>query len=465
MTFFKRPLMVLVLLLMALVPLGLTHSTANAQNNRYFPETGYAIPNDAIWNYFQGRGGVDTFGYPVSNVFTLQGFQVQVFQRHVLQVSNNAARPLNLLDPSLMPVTVVNGSTFPAYNADIAADAPAPNTPNYGDAVVEYISDTVPNTWEGASVGFQNYFYSAAPASGSGQRALVALEVWGFPTSAPARDPNNSNFIYQRFQRGIMHYDATTGVTRGILLGDAFKSVMTGNNLPADLAQNLANSPFLRLYAPGQPNSMARTAPNFDPPITRENTNLDNAFVPSENPPVGTPVASTTATVAATGTAATATVTATGTPATATPGTTTPTATATAGTTTPTATPEVVSQAQVFLIGVDTGGPIGCNDSAVPITVSIDPTNQPLQPALEALFAIKTEYYPQTELYNSLYRSDLQVQSIETANGLTTVNLVGEYQIGGTCDEPRVVAQLEQTALQFDYVQDVEFTINGNPID
>ncbi len=73
----------------------------------------------------------------------------------------------------------------------------------------------------------------------------MALELWGFPTSQPARDPNNHNFIYQRFQRGILHYDATSGVTRGILLGDAFKSVLTGQNLPTDTAQELRHSPFL----------------------------------------------------------------------------------------------------------------------------------------------------------------------------------------------------------------------------
>ena len=62
--------------------------------------------------------------------------------------------------------------------------------------------------------------------------ALFSLEIWGAPISQPAQDPGNSNFIYQRFQRGIMHYTADQG-TRGILLADYVKQIMLGTTLPA----------------------------------------------------------------------------------------------------------------------------------------------------------------------------------------------------------------------------------------
>src|SRR5690606_36484534 len=122
-------------------------------------------------------------------------------------------------------------------------------------------------------VAFNNYFYSTAGSTPPNLAALYALEVWGFPTSAPARDPNSNDFIYQRFQRGIMHFDADTNVTRGILLGDAFKSVMTGVQLPQDLEADMADSPFLRLYDPTKPNSLSGTFPNHVPPLTREDSN------------------------------------------------------------------------------------------------------------------------------------------------------------------------------------------------
>ncbi len=216
-------------LLLASVLLALaSHQPSHAQDARAFPQTGFRVDNDVVWNYFQARGGVDTFGYPVSTLMTYQGFPVQIFQRHVLQVAGQSARPLNLLDPDIMPITQLNGSTFPGYSAAIASGAPPPSAPDYGGAVQRFLDAQVPNTWQGQSVGFMRYYLSAAPANAGSLRTLLALEVWGFPTSQPARDPSNNNFIYQRFQRGIMHYDATTGVTRGILLGDAFKSMSGG---------------------------------------------------------------------------------------------------------------------------------------------------------------------------------------------------------------------------------------------
>ncbi len=53
---------------------------------RYFSQTGFRIDNDAIWTYFQARGRVDVFGYPVSRTFTLLGCQAQMFQRQIAQV-------------------------------------------------------------------------------------------------------------------------------------------------------------------------------------------------------------------------------------------------------------------------------------------------------------------------------------------------------------------------------------------
>ena len=40
------------------------------------------------------------------------------------------------------------------------------------------------------------------------------MERWGAPISQPAADPGNAGFVYQRFQRGVMHYRAGTGTDR-----------------------------------------------------------------------------------------------------------------------------------------------------------------------------------------------------------------------------------------------------------
>ncbi|MCL5946437.1 MAG: hypothetical protein M1298_00225, partial [Chloroflexi bacterium] len=42
-------------------------------DSRYFPQTGFRIGNDTIWDYFNRRGGVTAFGYPTSRAFTFEG--------------------------------------------------------------------------------------------------------------------------------------------------------------------------------------------------------------------------------------------------------------------------------------------------------------------------------------------------------------------------------------------------------
>jgi hypothetical protein len=260
---------------------GAVSAHAQQPEGRHFTATGFTIENDDIWSYFQARGAEDTFGYPISRTFVLSGTEVQIFQRHVLQVSNGQVQPLNLLDPELMPVTRFNHSTFPEHDPEVAAAAPAEGAANYAEEVSQLLEERVPDAWQGQQVGFYDYYLAAAP-DGAESPALVALEIWGFPTSEPAHDPNNQNFVYQRFQRGIMHHDATDGVTRGILLGQAFKSLLTGEELPGDLEGDLTDSPYLRLYDPTQPGSLAREVTDVSPQITEENTDMTFAMRPVE---------------------------------------------------------------------------------------------------------------------------------------------------------------------------------------
>ena len=100
---------------LALLDTGLTTSlTASAQTSdpRFFDQTGFRIDDDTFWAYFGQRGGVHTFGYPVSRDFPLLGFQVQIFQRVVMQRQpDGTVRTMNLLDEGLLPYTRINGSS------------------------------------------------------------------------------------------------------------------------------------------------------------------------------------------------------------------------------------------------------------------------------------------------------------------------------------------------------------------
>ena len=72
---------------------------------------------------------------------------------------------------------------------------------------------------------------------------------------------------------------------------------------------------------------------------------------------------------------------------------------------------------------------------------------------------------PAQLLYNALYRSSLAVQSLAIdAQGQATVKLSGALVVGGVCDDPRVFAQLAETALQFSTVKGVTALVNGQEL-
>jgi hypothetical protein len=219
-----------------------------AHDERYFSETGYRIDNDAIWSYFVARGRVPVFGFPVSRTFVLLGCQVQVFQRQIAQsCAGRDVSLMNLLDPEIFPYELVNGSALPAADQAMKAETPSVGSPGYGSAIVDFVRASAPDSFEGLAVGFGRTFLAAV----AGDNPLLDLEIWGAPISRPRRDPGNTNFVYQRFQRGVMHFDAVSGRTQGLLLADYVKGILRGRDLPADLAQAARGSKYFAQYCPG----------------------------------------------------------------------------------------------------------------------------------------------------------------------------------------------------------------------
>jgi N-acetylmuramoyl-L-alanine amidase len=244
---------------------------AVSNDERYFQQTGYRIGEDGFWNYFRVRGGVRSFGYPVSNVFTLYGMKVQIFQRQILQLRpDGGVQTMNLLDDGLLPYTRMNGSTFPAPDPNVINQSPKPDAPDYHAKMLEFVKATAPDNWDGEQVNFARTFFGSVrpeeaypngiPDGGDGLVPYFNLEIWGLPTSRPMHDPTNPSFIYQRFQRGIMHYDKGCGCTQGLLLADYVKALMTGKNLPSDLAEQAKASKLIGQFKPGQAQALARPA-------------------------------------------------------------------------------------------------------------------------------------------------------------------------------------------------------------
>jgi LysM repeat protein len=131
--------------------------------------------------------------------------------------------------------------------------------------------------------------------------------------------------------------------------------------------------------------------------------------------------------------------------------------------------PGQFDRVNIHLIALEDGGQsgpeVGCGDSVVSVEVTVAPTPAPLTAALEKLLSIEDQYYGASGLYNALYQSDLAVDDVQIANREATVHLSGTPMVGGTCDVPRVKAQLEHTALQFSTVDTVSIFVNGTPLD
>lgn len=123
---------------------------------------------------------------------------------------------------------------------------------------------------------------------------------------------------------------------------------------------------------------------------------------------------------------------------------------------------------KIFLIAIEDNGKagslVGCGDSAVPVIVTIPKTQGVLRAALEKLLSAKQQFYGESGLYNALYQSNLQVAGVTIEQGKAIIHLTGTLMLGGTCDAPRVQAQIEQTALQFSTVSAVDVFINDKPL-
>ena len=220
-----------------------------------FQETGFAVADGPIGTYFAARGGVRTFGPPVSNAFPLLGSTIQIFRDHVLKLEpNGAVTTVNLFALGAIPFRNVGGRIIPEVDPYLVATAPVPGTPDYAARVQAFIQETVPNQWENMPVGFHQAFVGTVRAEDAlpngGERALLtgfSHEIWGLPVSRPMRDAQNPNVVLLRWERGVMAWDRQSGVVTTVPLGETFKQVLTGEGLgPGGPPQRPARSSCCR---------------------------------------------------------------------------------------------------------------------------------------------------------------------------------------------------------------------------
>ncbi len=135
----------------------------------------------------------------------------------------------------------------------------------------------------------------------------------------------------------------------------------------------------------------------------------------------------------------------------------------------PAATSAATTTVRVYLISLGNGtvgaGTVGCGDTLVAVERRVPATRAPLTAAIRELLATKGQAVSQLGLYSALAHAELTIDRIVMEGGTARIQLVGQLRLGGECDNPRVKAQLEQTARQFPTVKDTAITINGVALD
>ena len=116
------------------------------------------------------------------------------------------------------------------------------------------------------------------------------------------------------------------------------------------------------------------------------------------------------------------------------------------------------SKVKVYLVAVDdkgkSGRKIGCDDSLVAVTRTINAATPTLKAAMEELVAISGD--DDKKLGNYVFGPELKVESVKLSKGTATIRFSGHISVAGICDEPRITEQIMATAKQFPNVKRVK---------
>jgi polysaccharide biosynthesis protein PslG len=276
--------LVAILVLSAMVPLNaapleteLDAPLDQQSDPRMFPETGFAVTDQDVWDFYNARGGPATFGYPISRMFQFRDLDTQFFERQVVvKVAGQGVGLINVMD--LLPYSPIDGYQIPTSDPGWVAGAPSLTAPDFPALASAYVADWVPDVWREQPVNFRTLLVSSIPGSlyqGNLQAQVVAaVQIWGFPVSQVTQDPQRPSIWAQRFQRGVAVYNAENRTSRFLPFGSYLYRVIAGSLQPEDLANQARNSGLWAQYNPLEPRWVNR--PNLLP-----QTNLTMAFRPT----------------------------------------------------------------------------------------------------------------------------------------------------------------------------------------
>jgi len=173
----KRALLLLLLIALTAAGLYLLDPSGYAQERgtRYFPETGHNLQG-AFFNYFQEKGGVEIFGYPITEEFQEDGLLVQYFQRARLVLTGSRGEKAS-----------GSGEVKVAPLGELLGHRSPPFEPTYHFPYRYY-----PQTGHALSFAFLDYY-----------EAQGGEEVFGYPITEPFFE---RGLIVQYLQRARMEW-------------------------------------------------------------------------------------------------------------------------------------------------------------------------------------------------------------------------------------------------------------------
>ncbi|KAA0976067.1 hypothetical protein FQ154_12215 [Paeniglutamicibacter gangotriensis] len=119
----------------------------------------------------------------------------------------------------------------------------------------------------------------------------------------------------------------------------------------------------------------------------------------------------------------------------------------------------------IFYVAVDDQGKsgplVGCGDSIVATETGPVIYASQVEASMSTLLEDKDAEHGQSGLVNTLSASELTYVSASVAGDTVTVELSGEILSGGTCDDPRIIAQLTHTAMVAAGTVEAVILING----
>jgi hypothetical protein len=217
--------------MIAMYALPVLSVSAQGQERRYFAETGHYVSGDFL-RFYDQRGGLAIFGYPLTKEFKHDGRTVQYFQR--ARMEKHPENP----DPYKVQLGLLGDELGYRQSPIPESEIPSANHPDK-----QYFAET------GHTISFAFLdFY----------RANGGLDIFGYPISEWVIEPNGR--IVQYFQRGKMEWYPEGETDQRVQLGMLGTIYVDQFVDPEMVKKEENNGPYIRTGTPAVTEEPASSA-------------------------------------------------------------------------------------------------------------------------------------------------------------------------------------------------------------